>query len=426
MITQNRLSFGVLTAEWQDRVNTERMRRERAARARAELNKAGFPVILLSEAENRRYTTGIDSGTRGPVHNSVGMTIFFTEKPDDTVVWEAAGDQQRQTLHSVSWIKPENVRIWHSIIPNMVPAAVEAFTKINAEEVYQTLKAAGVAEEKIAYDAIDARLKQLLEEKGLKLFGRRDLMMEARSIKTADEIACMKLAGAVATHGLMALYDNLKPGITEAELAAKIAEVVIRYQNRGIQVPTIRSGPNTAPNNSSRSPTDRIIEPGDMVFVDMAGIMFNGYRSCYYRTFKCGLKPTQEEKDTYKRVFEWLLKAEETVKPGVSTAEIAKCFPPATHFGFKEGEYTSILTCLGHGVGLGQFEKPFIQRAHSLDYPETVEKGMVFALETWDGVEFKYGVRVENLGLVTDTGFEKFYSWPDEEIIVPEHSLLIH
>ena len=143
----------------------------------------------------------------------------------------------------------------------------------------------------------------------------------------------------------------------------------------------LRSGPNSAPNWLSHSPTDRMMQPGDLMICDMIGPLFLGYRVCYYRTFKCGLKPTEKEKDMYKRVYEWQYTAMEAVKPGVSTAEIAEKWPPASTWGYKE-EWECWSNELGHGIGLSQYEPPLIGRSF---WPQTIEKGMTFSLETWDG-----------------------------------------
>jgi len=126
----------------------------------------------------------------------------------------------------------------------------------------------------------------------------------------------------------------------------------------------------------------------------------------------------------YKRVYEWMYASQEAVKAGVSTADIAKLWPEATHWGYKE-EHHCVVNAVGHGMGLSQYETPTIQRGTSFEFPEILEEGMVVALETYDGVDFVGGCRVENVGVVTKDGWENFYTWPDEEIVVPQHSLLI-
>ena len=125
----------------------------------------------------------------------------------------------------------------------------------------------------------------------------------------------------------------------------------------------------------------------------------------------------------YQQVYDWLYSAAEEVKPGKTTADAAKKWPPASTWGYQE-EYECWTNALGHGQGLTPYEPPRISRCCSLDYPQPIEKGMVIALETWMGEDWVGGVRLENMGVVTDNGWENIYQWPDEEIICPPHQLI--
>ena len=170
--------------------------------------------------------------------------------------------------------------------------------------------------------------------------------------------------------------------------------------------------------------TDRILQVGDLGFADIWGNTYNGYRTCYYRTWKVGSKPTEKEKDWYKQAYEMLCKGQEALKPGVTSADVAKQFPDYRAWGLNSEEEVDG-NCECHGLGLGQNEYPTIRRLYSLSHPEPVEEGMVFAVETWMGEKFVGGCRVENVGVVRKGGFENFYTFPDEGIMVPPHSLVV-
>jgi Xaa-Pro dipeptidase len=173
------------------------------------------------------------------------------------------------------------------------------------------------------------------------------------------------------------------------------------------------SGPRTNPHHHDFS--DRAIRPGDLVFLDIAH-SFNGYRTCYYRTFACG-KPTQEQINLYKDCFDWLQTSVEMVRPGITTADIAKCWPGPEVLGLKT-EKEALASQWGHGIGLGLWELPVISRAFSLDYPYPIKKNMVFALETYAGPENgKFGVRIEEEVVVTDTGHEVITKYPADELL---------
>jgi Xaa-Pro aminopeptidase len=109
-----------------------------------------------------------------------------------------------------------------------------------------------------------------------------------------------------------------------------------------------------------RNFSDRIIQPGDIVFMDLAALTWNGYKSCYYRTYCVGKEPTKEQKDTYATALEWLYNSIHAVKAGTTTREIAKKWPSAKEaWGYKE-EDQAAANLWGHGLGLAQYDPPVI------------------------------------------------------------------
>ncbi len=132
-----------------------------------------------------------------------------------------------------------------------------------------------------------------------------------------------------------------------------------------------------------RTPTsslDRLIRPGDQAYFDIIHA-FNGYRTCYYRTFAVG-RATNAHRDAYKKARELIDSAIAMVKPGVTTDQIAALWPTAQEFGFSS-EMEAFGLQFGHGLGLGLHERPVISRLNSLENPVEIEPGMVFALETY-------------------------------------------
>ena len=420
-----KVPWGAEAIDWEERVNMPRMREERAARARAKMKEYGFPVMLLTDGANRRYTTGISAGILSErLPGAAGQTIVFAEKKlEDTVDYCLEGNLTRQARFHSPWIKPENIRTCFSMEPHMGHEVIKEHAERQAKAIAQVLREEGLGEEQLAYDSSFPPLMAALENEGIKLVAAWDVLQEARTVKTEDEVNCMRIGGIIADAGWGAMFKELRPGITERELAGKMAAAVFEKQQGGNPVISLRSGPNTAPNWLSHSPTDRVIEAGDLVICDMIGCGYSGYNSCYYRTWKCGTKPNEKEKDLYKRVYEWLYAAAEEIKPGKTTADAAKKWPTCDHWGYAE-EYECWSNALGHGQGLSGYEYPRIGRCCSIDHPQLIEKGMVIALETWDGEDFVGGVRLENMGVVTDNGWENLYQWPDEEITCPMHQLI--
>jgi Xaa-Pro aminopeptidase len=106
------------------------------------------------------------------------------------------------------------------------------------------------------------------------------------------------------------------------------------------------------------------------------------------------------------------------VRPGSTTADIVSAWPAATEFGFADEEAAFGLQ-FGHGVGLSIWEKPIFSRLVSLDHPEVLEEGMVFALETyWPGSDGWSAARIEEELVVTAEGCEVITKFPAEDLLV--------
>jgi Xaa-Pro aminopeptidase len=181
----------------------------------------------------------------------------------------------------------------------------------------------------------------------------------------------------------------------------------------------LSSGPDTWPKSQSDW-SDRIIRPGDVVYADFYNIGYNGYRSCYYRTFTCG-RPRAATVEAYKRAVDNLYGVLDAIRPGVTTDEVATRFPDAEaeywdFYGIRHG-WQMTTNHWGHGIGLSLYEIPLVWRGISLDHPMTLEEGMTLAVETQDR-DGSQGVRVEEMVVIRKAGVEILSRWPVEEITV--------
>jgi Xaa-Pro aminopeptidase len=162
--------------------------------------------------------------------------------------------------------------------------------------------------------------------------------------------------------------------------------------------------------------TDRLIRPGDQAFFDIIH-SFNGYRTCYYRTFAVG-SATQPQRDAYKQAREWMDRGLDGIKAGVGTDEIAALLPRAEEFGFGS-EMEAFGLQFAHGLGLGLHERPIISRLNSMKEPVELEPGMVFALETYcpasDGFS---AARIEEEVVVTADGPRILTLFPAQDLVV--------
>jgi Xaa-Pro dipeptidase len=162
--------------------------------------------------------------------------------------------------------------------------------------------------------------------------------------------------------------------------------------------------------------SDRIIRPGDQAYFDIIQ-SFNGYRTCYYRTFAVG-RATASQREAYTKAREWIDAAIELSRPGTGTDEIARLWPRAQEFGF-DNEMAAFGLQFGHGLGLGLHERPIISRLNSLEHPVELREGMVFALETYCPASDGYSAaRIEEEIVVTADGPALLTLFPAEELFV--------
>jgi Xaa-Pro dipeptidase len=208
--------------------------------------------------------------------------------------------------------------------------------------------------------------------------------------------------------------EALKPGIRENEIVALANKRL--YEMGSDQVEAINAVSGERCNPHPHNFSDRLIRPGDQAFFDIIH-SFNGYRTCYYRTFSVG-SATASQRDAYTRAREWMDAAIEAVKPGVGTDQIAAVWPRAEEFGFAS-EMDAFGLQFGHGLGLGLHERPIISRLNSLTEPVELRAGMVFALETYcpasDGFS---AARIEEEVVVTEDGPRILTLFPAQDLVI--------
>ena len=151
-----------------------------------------------------------------------------------------------------------------------------------------------------------------------------------------------------------------------------------------------------------------------MIFLDIMHA-FNGYRTCYYRTFICG-EPNKHQIEAYETASKWISASIDMIRPGVTPDEVASVWPDAHEFGYRDEEEAFLLQ-YGHGVGLSLWERPiFSKRFRGQNTP--LREGMVFALETWKGADDGSGAaRIEEEVVVTKDGCEIITNFPSDRLI---------
>ena len=281
-------------------------------------------------------------------------------------------------------------------------------------EIVGMLKDAGLADLPVGVDIVEPPFLFEMQRQGLKVVDAQQLMLDARQIKSPDEIALLSMAAAMVDGVYQDIVEALKPGVRENEIVALASKRL--YEMGSDQVEAINAVSGERCNPHPHNFSDRIIRPGDQAFFDIIQ-SYNGYRTCYYRTFAVG-SSTASQRDAYTRAREWMDAAIAIVKPGVGTDQVARVWPAATEFGFAS-EMAAFGLQFGHGLGLGLHERPIISRLNSLDDPVEIQEGMVFALETYcpasDGFS---AARIEEEVVVTADGAEILTKFPAQELFV--------
>ena len=412
MVTMSsKLTFGTTVADWQERINVERMRHERAERAREIMRKNDVPTLLVSSPADLRYLTGCVGASWEP---QLYYVLFFAEH--DPVVYHHAGDHLQQP-DQAPWIK--NFRCARSWLGGTVgPEASRAEAKLFAAEIADELRQRGVAKEKVGIFGFDGYAADALKDAGITMVSAVPLISEMKTIKTIDEINCLKTVAAIAEAAWWRVWEALRPGMRDTDLVRAAVDGALEAGAESVVTQNAPlSGPLTFPRGIRG--TNRIIQTGDLVYMPLCHISYMGYCSCTYRTLIAGRKPNDKETDWYKKLLERINNIIDAIKPGATTADVAKRFAPASTWGYKD-EVEVLTVEIGHGVGIGGYNLPVINRQFSLKYPQVIEPGMAIAIESLEG-EFRVGgVRLEDMVIVTEKGAEIIDHMPREQIWPPK------
>ena len=403
------MTLGTMATDVEQRIDFDAMRRYRLARARAQMEKYDLGALLCFDNDNIRYITGthLAEWTRGKY-----FRWCLLPRGGEPVLFEV-GTAAVVKRHLCPWLKPENIRLavtWNR--GANVRAVNVALVGDAVSQIKKILEEHRVADLPVGVDEVEMYLMEGLRQVGLKVGNGYDAMFDARLIKSPEELLVIELSASLVDGVYSHIFDFIKPGVKECEVVGRISGWLIEHGADRISGINCVSGPRSNPHPHDYS--DRMIRPGDLVFIDIMS-HYLGYATCYYRTFAV-TRATQRQKDVYRRTMDWLQASIDVVKPGVTTADIARQWPSAQELGYAS-EAEAFALAVGHGIGLSHHEKPWISRAYSLEHPVPVEEGMHFALETFYG-EGDDGARIESQVIVTKTGHKVITLWPCEDLMV--------
>jgi Xaa-Pro aminopeptidase len=401
-------TYGTMGVDWEERVNFDRLRRERLARVRGALDRSELAGLLCFDMYNIRYITNT---TIGEWARDKLSRFTLLPRGDEPIMWDFGSAARHHQLYC-PWLGDRS-RAGISLLRGAMTPEMGRAEDL-ARKIKRELEARGLHREPLGVDVIELPILEALQKEGIRVVDGQQLMQAARRIKTRDEIILLNTSAMMVDAAYEELYRALKPGIRENELVGIAAKTLYDLGSEDVEAVNAIAGERCNPHPHVFS--DRVLRPGDPAYFDILH-SYMGYRTCYYRTFAVG-SASPAMVDAYKRCRDMLDQAIAMVKPGITTADIAANWPRAQEFGFPDEEACFGLQ-YGHGVGLSIWEQPVMSRLVSLDHPVTLEAGMVFALETfWPASDGWSAARIEEEILVTETGHEVLTRFPAETLLV--------
>jgi Xaa-Pro aminopeptidase len=400
-----RANWGAMGKDWEMGVDFPRLRRERFERAQAAVKAAGLGAMLAFTFDNIRYITSTHVGEwcRDKMNRYALCPI-----EGSPYLFDPAAPAKRL---SAPWLDPEKVRAPIATMQGALPPSMNV-QKGFAKQIKKLLVDLGVENKPLGIDLLELCMMKALEDEGIEVVDGQQAMLDAREIKTIDEIELLKQAAAIVDATYEDIARAIRPGVKEHELVALANHKMYLHGCERVEAVNSVSGSRGAPHTHTFA--DRMIQPGDMIYLDLMS-SFNGYRTCYYRTFICG-EPNEHQIEAYETASKWLSDALDVIKPGATSADIARAWPEAAEFGYRD-EDEAFLLQYGHGIGLSLWERPILSRRF-LGSPAEIKEGMVFAVETWAPAKDGSGAaRIEEEVVVTADGCEVITNYPSDRLI---------
>lgn len=343
----------------------------------ADFNIDGF---IVTKEQNWRYLSGFTGSNALLIFNSTDNYLIT----DFRYLEQAA--VQASDFHI---IRPQTI---------IEDALVEQLTKFGVKRV-------GFEDDSLSYHTFKSYQNKL---SGIELVPLHQQVEKIRWIKDQSEINAIKKAAEITDQAFAHILDYIKPGVKESQIALEL-EYFMRRQ--GAEKPAfdtiVASGPRAALPHGVAS--DKKIAAGEFIVMDF-GAVYGGYHSDMTRTVAVG-QPDPEQAEIYRIVLDAQKTALRSIKPGVRCAAVdaaARDLITAVGYGTNFGHG------LGHSVGLEIHEKPvFAPKDDTL-----LEPGMVLTVEPGIYLAGKFGVRIEDLVLVSPDGCEILSKSPKQLIVL--------
>jgi len=398
---------GRMQVDFEERVDFRRLHDYRLARTRNALAKSGLGALLVFDQYNIRY---ISSTVIGEWARDKLIRYCLLTGNGDPYVWDFGSAARHHRLYC-PWLPANHWRAGNPGMRGAIHPRVGLF-EAAAKEIKAILDEEGVGKMPLGVDIVEPMFLFALQKLGIEVRDCQQTMLDAREIKSHDEISLLNIAAAMGDGVYQDIFEALKPGIRENEIVAMATKRLYEMGSDCVEAINAIAGERCSPHPHNF--TDRMIRPGDQAYFDIIQT-YMGYKTCYYRTFTVG-SATPAQHDAYRKAREWMDSAIDSLKPGISTERVAQAFPKAQEIGF-ESEMAAFGLNFCHGLGLGLHERPLISRLNSFKDPYELKAGMVFAVETFcpakDGIS---AARIEEEVVLTPDGAKVITLFPAQEL----------
>ena len=283
-------SPGAMTVDWEERVNPDRLRSYRFGRARAALDASDLGSMLLFDFNNIRYVTSTHIGEWARDK----MTRYALQtRGGSPHIWDFGSAAKHHRLNC-PWLAQDNIHAGMVGLRGAVAPDAGLFRRA-AREICEILKAEGVLDMPLGVDIVEPPMVAALEAEGITVVDAQQVMLDAREVKSIDEIMLLNTACSMVDGAYQMLSERLKPGVRESDLVAEVTKFLFDLGSEHVDNINAVSGERCSPHPHVFS--DRIIRPGDQAFFDIIHT-FVGYKTCYYRTFVVG-SATDAQRDAY-------------------------------------------------------------------------------------------------------------------------------
>ncbi len=359
----------------------------RRGRARSRMQQEGMDALLLFLSSNLLYLVG---WTDSPGERFLGALI--TPEREAMIVPRLYADEVAAQANMT------DLRIWEE-----QSSPFELVAQLARE--FRVARGRWAVDDTLPFSMV----KQLQAAiPGCVLFPASRVLAPLRAQKDAGEIAQMRRAARIAQEAVADGLIEARPGLPAREVAAAIEDRMRRKGASALAGSIVAVGPTAALPHARVS--DELLQAGQVLLIDV-GCRFQGYRSDITRTYAFG-DPPAEVREAYRAVREGYEAARRLVLPGVPLGEVDRA---AREVITQAGFGSNFIHRLGHGIGLDPKEEPYAVAGN----PAPCMIGHSFSVEP--GVYFpaKFGLRLEDVVVVTETGNEALTDLPRELVVLP-------